>query len=404
MKNFFYKNILLKLLILSAIIRILTLFLVFEKQIEFTNYWEYGTIAENLINGKGYSLFHIDENNNIQVSYNQNSRPSPSAYMPPGYVILIAPTFLIKNSVIRTNLIFLFQIIISMINLILIYKLSSDKINKNVALFSSIIYIIYPEFIYSCFSIGPTVIYHFLILSLIYFSLKKFNKINLIIIIIVLSLSLYFRFEIVFFWSLISIYYFIKNKSLLFFLPLIIALILLSPWLYRNYIVFNKFPLISTNTGQNLFRGHNNLYPGAWADNKLDEELSKIKFSNRYELERNSLLLSKAINHIQTNIKSEIIITFEKIIHLFGIYYYDDRSFSPIYLISWSILSFLFWYGIIKYPLDNLKMDIIIFLFFHLLLAITFFVIIRYQTMFKISYLPFAGYGLELIIKKFKKN
>ena len=146
------------------------------------------------------------------------------------------------------------------------------------------------------------------------------------------------------------------------------------------------------------------MYPGAWADEILDKEISQIALSSRYEIQRDSLLFNKAVQIIKSNLSKELIISFEKVTHLFILYYYDNRSFNPLYLITWGLLSILFWYGYLKYPLNDLKIEITLFIIYHTILAIVFFVILRYQTMFKIVYLPFAGYGLDLLLKKFKKN
>ena len=74
--------------------------MLYASQLRTENYWEYGIIANNILDGKGYSFNFTDQDLNfLNETY-------PSALMPPGYVFFILPFLLIKNIVFRNSLVF----------------------------------------------------------------------------------------------------------------------------------------------------------------------------------------------------------------------------------------------------------------------------------------------------------
>ena len=72
---------------------------------EDVNYWEYGEIAKNVIEGKDYSLFYFS-GGGLEYLYAPESNPFPSAYMPPGYTYFLLPFVAIEGNVLRNILIF----------------------------------------------------------------------------------------------------------------------------------------------------------------------------------------------------------------------------------------------------------------------------------------------------------
>jgi len=71
------------------------------------------------------------------------------------------------------------------------------------------------------------------------------------------------------------------------------ASILFSPWVYRNYKLFNGFVLVANNDGTNLWMGNNPESDGGYMP------LPEVSFDN--ELERNNYFKESAINFILNN-------------------------------------------------------------------------------------------------------
>lgn len=140
--------------------------------IEMDYYWEYGEIAKNLINGKGYSLLYV-EGDKIAHHFKSEASPYPSAYMPPGYVLFLFPFMYLPDILLRNILIYSVQIIASVLVLFMVYRISERFFGIRAALISGLIYAVTPEFIVGSLSFTPTVFYQLLSLMVLYLLLFR---------------------------------------------------------------------------------------------------------------------------------------------------------------------------------------------------------------------------------------
>jgi hypothetical protein len=77
------------------------------------------------------------------------------------------------------------------------------------------------------------------------------------------------------------------------------TILVITPWLMRNYVVFNKFVFISTNGGMNLLIGNNNKADGGYQSIRtIKSDLFVYEFS---EVERDSVAMRTAIDYILKN-------------------------------------------------------------------------------------------------------
>ena len=198
-------------------------------------YWEYGETAKNLMNGKGYSLFYYD-GSELKHHFDNESKPYPTAYMSPGYVFFLYPFIAIKSLLIRNTLLFLAQSIISIVTLLLLYKITKDFFNHKAALFAALIYAITPDIVYSVLSYSPTVIYHLLVALLFYlFPAKNYSLKKIFLIALIFVLTIYFRGEFLLFLIIFLTYLFAQKRLKDAALISAIVIILLLPWVIRNY-------------------------------------------------------------------------------------------------------------------------------------------------------------------------
>ncbi len=389
--------------ILAVILRISAS--IYTNNIFEQEHYEYGSLAENMRNGKGYSLFHF-EGDNLTHHYSENSIPFPSAYMPFGYPILISPAFLFSNSVISNSYILFLNIFFDILSIILLYRFTKQIFNKNIAIISIIIFAIIPEFIYSSTLTSTTSVYHFfilLILNLLFEYIQKQSLKNLILIAFSFGFFLLFRSEPVIFLIIVAIYL-MKFKNFFHIIVLIaIPFTMLIPFQVRNYIVFDKFIPMTTSAGLNLYRGNNPEHIGNWGNDEIFQYRHSLRNDKNYEIKLNEFYTEKSIIYIKNNklhvFKNSIV----KLYHLWIFNSIDERTTRLIYLIPWIVLlsAFLFSFKLIKLKQVDL---LLIFLLYSTITAMIFFALPRYQTMMKIAIIPFAAVSIHFLINKLTKK
>jgi 4-amino-4-deoxy-L-arabinose transferase-like glycosyltransferase len=406
--NIFNKSLLnenkgiIRILILTISVRIL--FLITFSDLTNLRYYEYGEIVKNIHNGNGYSLFYF-ENDSLKYKYNPEAAPFRSAYMPPGYSMFLFPFFFINNENFRSIFILLVQIIISGMNAFFLYKLTCQLFTKKVGMIAALIYSLLPEFIYASANINIVTLYHTGILLFFYLLVQgkisiSYSKLTFFI--LTLISLIYLRFEFIVFILVISIFLYkqigIKKLGLIY-----IAIILaLSPWLIRNYLVFDHFPLLSTSTGLNLYRGHNDSSIGDWNDEKLDSNLISLKNNPRFEYESNRIYARKATSFIFSHPGEELKYSVQKIFQLWVFNQDDKRTDNLFYKIPSLLILITFLIGLlISFSFKKYKYFYMFFIFFTLI-SIAFFALPRYQTMLKIAFLPFVACLIEELWKKLK--
>ncbi|MDR3667486.1 MAG: hypothetical protein P4L35_11645 [Ignavibacteriaceae bacterium] len=361
-------------------------------------YYEYGEIVKNINHGNGYSLFYF-ENDSLKYKYKPGIEPFKSAYMPPGYIAFLYPFFFINDEIIRSIVILLIQIIISALNTFLLSYLTSRMFSKNIGIIAACIYALLPEFIYASCNINIVTLYHLGILILLFLLIDGkiyTNYLKLAYFILVSIFMIYLRFEFIGFILLISILLYKRggiNKLGIIYLSLLISL---SPWIIRNYVVFQHFPLLSTSTGLNLFRGHNDHFVGYWGDETFDKSLSHFQKPD-YEYETNRFYQNKAINFISNNPGDEISLSFQKLFQLWVYNMDDKRTENLFYKIPSILILALFLLGLFhSYSYDRYKYFYLFFVFFSIV-SVVFFALPRYQTMLKVAMIPFVAYGLIMV-------
>ncbi len=363
------------------------------------HFYEYEVIAQNIINGNGFAFFSNPAN---------STQFAKGAYMPVGAVLYTVPFFLIQNEVFRTALYLLCNHIMAGLSVILIYKAATNQFNEKVGLYSALIAAFLPEFVFTSSTAMTTNFYHLFVAYLLYFfSLKQeITRKRLLQMAAACGISLLFRGEVALMIVLIAGFIVKKvgYKNALIFT--IVAFAFQVPWAVRNYIVLDKFVPITTNFGINLYRGHNPLFPGAWADDRMDSLKVNLKYTDRYELDYVELHKQEAIRYLKQEPFSVISSSFTKMFNLWVYYPYSEDSFHPLYLGPWAIMLMLSIYGVIKARINKIKYFSLIYIMvgYHCVIGIIFFVIPRYQTMMKYWLIPIVAYAIyqiyDLKIKK----
>lgn len=367
------------------------------------NQWEYGEIAKNIINSNGYSLFYF-EDDSLEYKYKENVTPFPSAYMPPGYVFIILPFFFLNDNFLINILIISFHIVCSAILIFVLFKLCEKLFGRMAAILTIAIYAVLPEFIYAVVSFSPTIIVQLALLFTIYRTLLFYEKGKPDFSIpLLLSFLIYLRSELVLFALLLLLVFVIKKNFKFVFSTLMIIILFILPWSIRNSVELSHLVPLTTNVGQNLYRGNNASDVGGWGEEVMFEKIKVLPRNNSFEVYLNQMYLERAIIYIKENPLRFVQNGIRKQFELWVFNLTDSRARSLIYLIPSVSILILFIIGVIKsFNIPKLKFIYLYFLHSAFIAAI-FFALPRYQTMMKVLMIPLASVGIIFLFSRIKQ-
>jgi hypothetical protein len=337
----------------------------------------------------------------------------PNIFMPPLYPIFL---YLIKIFFHNLNYylltIQLIQLVFSMVSLLYLIKILSEFFSKKITYIGAYIFALFPLNVYAISQISSVTLQILLIILYIFYlieSLKVNSKKNIILFSFSSACLILLRGEFFIFFVFTLSFLFLKKKFTLIISSLLITLLLISPYIIRNYYIFEVIT-ITKSAGFNLFKGNNPLskvegIPMLDDVEKISkdtyEKIKKIKPQAKYDLIIDNLYKEEAIKFIIDNPIRYFKLYIAKIfsflfINLDSDYpnYYNIFHILPKILIS--ITTFIGMYLLIN------KKDILIFFAFYYLLSglilSIFFILPRYN----LSLLPIQIILTCYFLKKFK--
>lgn len=251
-------KILITVLATGFILRLIWIFF-FSPQELVSDSLHYHRLAESVLSGKGYFFRNF------------------YAFRPPGYSFFLAGVYSIFG--VSTLAVKIVQAILGIATAFIIYLLTKKLSNSRTALIAMSFFAFYPQFIRYPGGIISETLFLFLFILCVYFFYKYIDTSSHkegIVAGILLGLSALTREAALYFVVFIIIWMFlyrgkgnarnILKKSLLIFTCVILTII---PWTIRNYLVYPKFVLISTNSGTNFYHGNNPLATGGFDDHLM---------------------------------------------------------------------------------------------------------------------------------------
>ncbi len=348
----------------------------------------------------------------------------PNLWMPPLYPYYIyCFTFFNVSDQNLVTLILLSQILMASISVILFYEINKIFFSKKISFYGSILFSILPLHIYANTQIASISLQMFLMMLFLYFFfqiVKKQNLSSIIIFALVSGLLILLRaeFRIIFVLSLLYLFIFFKipiKKLLLIFL---ISLLTISPYLIRNFVIFEKITIIETS-GYNLWKGN---HPIAMKESivegldfsedrdlKLKRKIDKIPIDKFYRINWNKTFFDQAIENIINEPLGYLIFYFKKIVSFLFITInsHDPRYWNPFHYIPVLLLGFTSLIGLFLSEKKSSQLNYLIFLF---LLNVFIFSSVSILPRYKLVILPlqiiFTNVLIERIVKKIcqKKN
>jgi len=381
--NYFFKFKLPIIFLLALVLRIISIY--YYRDTEIANEW--GIIVENLLN------------NNILSVHSVQGVPVPNIFMPPLY-----PLFLYSIKIFFNNIdIFLWviqylQLFFAIIAIFFANKILLEFFSEKLSAIGTLIFAIFPLNVYAVSQISSITLQILLLNIFIYSFLKLFKKIEnpqIFLFSISSALLMLLRGEFFIFVILSIMYLYLKQKNLTKILLIsLITLLIISPYLYRNYNIFGVIT-ITKSGGYNLLKGNNprtkpegtpmflsveKVIPEV--KSKLDELNAKGPSSN-YDLAQDKILLNQAIKFIKSNPLHYVILYFKKVLSFMFIDINASYAnyYSPLHIIPKLFLGVTTLIGIIlSFNLRvNAQNFVTLYYFANIGLFSVFFILPRYS-------------------------
>jgi len=292
---------------------------------------EYRVIAENVLDGHGFSM-------KIEDKY------VPKIVHPPGYSLFLATIFaLFGKSDFPVRAI---QILIDSLSVILIFLIVERIFGGFTALIAALIAGLYPFSVIMSFMLLPATVALFIsILAAYFYSKKELKGSDYLISGLLLGIAALFRSQLIVIPFFISLGFILSKgikrgiKPLMYIL--ISAFLVISPWTVRNWRHFHKFVPLTIGLGWSMWVGIGEDFPASGAPAK-DEELAR---SEDYEsctypfpVERDAARIKKSVNFIKTHPFQYVAVMIKRLFRLLVGFYVPVK---PIFKFFISLAKFL---------------------------------------------------------------
>ena len=404
------------LIAFSFLLRIIAIHYYGDKSIDH----EWGSLLNNLYNNGVLSLqFEL----NPYVIYEGN-KLIPSVFMPPLYVFfLYLLKLLTPTNIELVKVVLITQAILSTITIFIFYKLSNFFFSKNWSIINSLSLSVFPLAIYTATQISSVTLQFFLLILYLYLFFlvcrsQKFGQLKIFCLSLVSGLLMLLRGEFYLIFIISVVYLFVLKKLSLQKTTTIflISLLVISPYLVRNYFTFNKIT-ITKSVGYNLWKG-NNPYTTvegthtsnwravtAYSHDNLFQEIADLPKDHLYEFHYNELFFQKALGHI----KKEPVLFVKRYIKKFlSFFYFNINSeyhnyYSPLFIIPLVFVSLCSSIGIIISIKDfNFEKGyLLLYLLSTICIFSIFFILPRYKMAILPVQLIFMNYFFLECSKKF---
>jgi hypothetical protein len=288
------KNKLFFLISISIIVRLLSIYLFGAKEI--SNEW-------------GVMVSIMEEHQMIGFRKIEGEI-MPNIFMPPLYPVFL---YLIKIFFFNINYylltIQLMQLLFSIVSILYLIKILSEYFSKKMTYIGAYIFALFPLNVYAISQISSVTLQILLIIFYIFYfikSLKNNSKKNIILFSVSSACLILLRGEFFIFYIFTLLFFFFKKKINLIISSLVITILLISPYIVRNYYIFEVIT-ITKSGGFNLFKGNNPLSKAEGIPMLDDvekiskdtyEKIKKIKPQPKYDLIIDNLYKKEAIKFI----------------------------------------------------------------------------------------------------------
>ena len=403
-------------LIIAAIIA----FIVRVLAVLYFNYYdeiihEYMDIADTMLQGKGYSWGRW-----------MTIPPQPTAVFPPLYVyFLLIPMMLSKSNYL---LVYIVQSIVAATGVIPAYLVGKKMFSYKVGLICAMFYAIFPEMV--ALPVRPIAEFAIVVMSLwlIYFylglkdslSVGKNIVIKSFLIGIFTGAMMLTKVSSIIIISSIALALILSHKAYfktikLAVIPLIAGIVLvMSPWVIRNYIVFDKFIPLRIGSGYNLWVGNNPYTFGTTRG--MDGRHINFTFSQEYyssiydnfpqdEIEWDKFLRRKGKEYIKENPKRYLKLCLNRLFYFIWIDPTHPLSKHPAYFTGYIVLLVLGVPGLIMlFVKKRIDPALIFIIILNIIVYIPTIYLPRYRVLTIMVLMLVSAYSIEKLLSFLTKR
>jgi len=351
-----YKNFIFLLIALSFIIRLIAIYFYHDNRLD--QEWE--ILLNNLVKHKAYTYY---------------GPPIPHVILPPLYpFFLYFLNIFVFAKINLLNIVIFVQIILSTISVYIFYKINQKIFLNTASLVSSCIFSFFPLNIYAAGQTSSITLQIFLSLLfiLLFFNLiEKQGKKEILYLSLISGLLILTRGEFILIYAATLFYLFLKRKIKVIniFIIILCTFLIVSPYLFRNYNIFNQVT-VAKALGFNLWKGNNQLstvegygdfnlgfYNVAEIANEknlnfknpifksLNEKVNSLNKDKFYEINKDTIFFEEALKNLNEDPLKYFKLFLKKILSFYFIdlnstylSYYSFSHFVPALVIG--ILSF----------------------------------------------------------------
>ncbi len=390
------------LLVLAGCVRLIVAFAFVD--LGNKQYWEYGEVARNILDGRGYSLFYFVDNR-LEHVYDPAVTPFPSAYMSPGYVAFLLPFLAISQDAARNLSLIFVQTCLSLLSMLLLYGFTAKAFSERTAAIALTLAAFLPDFVYAAVSFTPTVMFHCSLLGLMIVlsdeTLFPPGK-RVLVLSLLFGVLSYLRFEVLLFVALALLVLLAGGRWREILAVTAIVILLLCPWVIRSSLALNAFVPTGTGFGLNLYRGNNPDEIGSWGAAGFSEKIVALPRDRSFEVSLSRLYVSEVVSYVRDQPGRAVLELPVKLYQLWVFSPVGNRSPMISQITSWLLL-ILFLVGFFSRLSWQQYRYLYLFLLFSTVIALIFFTLPRHQTMMRIAVLPFAACGVEVFWRQAKK-
>lgn len=335
-------------------------------------------------------IINLREHNTLAIK-NFGDLYLPNLWMPPLYAYFLYAVSIFFESLNNyyINLVLIIQCLLSSVTAVIFYKILKNFYKDNIAIIGSLTYSLLPINLYSASQISSVTIVMFLSIFFYYFLIKiiKTKKnIFLIIFSVVAGMLILSRREFILFYIIsiffLTFFYNFKLKKIL--LICIITFLTTSPYVIRNYLIFDKIT-IQAGFGYNVWKAYNPMakVEGYSIESKeLKEKINLIQKDIFYRINEDKLYLVQGLKYIKENPLKCLKLYFNR---LFSYYFIDLTSSQPNYYNFFHIgpnilLSIFFTVSLFRYNTKSKIQNYFLIIFLSYCFLISFFAVLpRYK-------------------------
>ncbi len=408
------ENILIFLFLFSFVIRIPVIYFFGDTGLEY----EWKSLVENLIEYKQLGWKDCEFAYSITKLCLDSGFILPNLWMPPFYAYyLYIFTFLNLAEQSYIFLILSSQILFASISVAVFYKINKLFFSKKISFYSSALFSCFPLYLYSCSQISSISIQVFLTILFFYFFFqltKKRSLSSIILFSLSSGLLILLRGEFYAILILTLIYLmFLKINIKQILLIILITSLTVSPYLIRNVLIFEKI-VMTKSFGYNLWKGNhphaikNSLVVGAEiVDEAFQKELDLVPRDKYLRINFEKIFLERAIQNIKKEPVENIKLFFRKIISFLLIDFNspDPNYYNPIHYLSVLLLGITSLIGIGLSDKKSNELNYLILIFFaYVFIFSTVSILPRYKLIIFPMQIIFTSVLIKSLAKFFYQN